>query len=50
MYYLKCFGGSRTNTERTEAFVWKVLISLAPLSAEMELPSREFAIGIILRM
>ena len=32
MYYLKCFGGSRTNTERTEAFVWKVLISLAPLS------------------
>ena len=31
MYYLKCFGGSRT-TERTEAFVWKVLISLAPLS------------------
>ena len=32
MYYLKCFGGSRINTERTEAFVWKVLISLAPLS------------------
>ena len=38
MYYLKCFSRAtnqerhRNITERTEAFVWKVLISLAPLS------------------
>ena len=34
MYYLKCFisHSCRNTTERTEAFVWKVLISLAPLS------------------
>jgi membrane-associated phospholipid phosphatase len=38
MYYLKCFSSAtnqekhRNITERTEAFVWKVLISLAPLS------------------
>jgi diacylglycerol diphosphate phosphatase/phosphatidate phosphatase len=34
MYYLKCFisHSCRNTAERTEAFVWKVLISLAPLS------------------